>query len=306
MAIENLRSNIVNVAVSGVTRVLNLEQVLFSVVGSSTSDVYVNEGASNPVVFTIEGDFRNLIAGIRSGAMNAAPLFGAFTDVSSKVPIVVNLNKINRYIAGNNVTFSKYGTVTAFTFNLLEPLVDVLGMVGLSLYDVGIFSVNKTGNTLSAPVQANLATAATGGTIADNTYFVKVTATNAAGETIGSNEKSVTTTGGGLSTITASWAATTYATGYKVYIGTSSGAENKVATITGGSITSLVLTALPGTSGTVPVSNTAVDTRLNTQEFINIKNVTHQVPSGTNWTTTFTDASSVLYVESLQDLVGGP
>jgi S-adenosylmethionine hydrolase len=62
------------------------------------------------------------------------------------------------------------------------------------------------------------------------------------------------------------------------------------------------MTALPGTSGTVPTTNTAQI--LNTKEIVNIKNITHQVPSGANWDTTFVDASTITYLESMRDLVG--
>jgi hypothetical protein len=303
VSIENIKSNIVNVAVAGVIRQLNLAQVLFAVVGTTTSTVYVNEGS--PASFVIEGDFRNLVAGIRPGVENAGPLFGAFTDTGSgKKPIVINFNALNRFINPSTLTFGRYGTVSAFTFTLLESPADVLGNMGYSLSDVGMFFMNQTGNTLSAPVQANATTAATGGTIADNTYFLKVTAVNANGETIGSNEKSITTSGGGLSTVTAHWAVVTGATGYNVYIGTVSGSENKVASVAGGSTTSLLMTALSGTSGTVPVTNTA--TTPNVQEFVNIKNVTHQIPavrSGT-WSTLFIDGSTVLYLEAVRDLAG--
>jgi len=303
VSIENVKSNIVNVAVGGATRVLNLEQVLFAVVGATTSTVYINEGASVPANFVIEGDFRNLVAGAGGAGTNSGPIFGAFTGTVDTTisPVVINFDKLNRYVDPSTVTFSKYGTVAAFTYTLLEKPVDVLGATGHSLQDVGMFSVNKYSGFLVAPVQSAGATAGTGGTIPANTYYMKIVAKNAQGATTGSNEISVTTSGS-TSTMTANWAASTGATGYDVYVGTTAGAESVKQSV--GAVTTLTMTTLPTTAGTVPTTNTAQI--LNTQEVINIKNVTHQVPSGTNWTTTFVDASSVLYVESLQDLVGGP
>lgn len=312
MSIENVKSNIVSVAVAGVLRHLNLAQVLFVEVDNSalpiTSTVYVNEGVT-PSSFVIEGDFRNIIAGIRPGKENAGPIFGRFTDVSTTFPIVVNLNQMNRFISSTDIRFSHYGTVAAFTYDLLEPLPNVMGNVGLSIYDSWIFSVNKPNpGVVSPPVQAAAATADNGGAIPDNTYFLKVVAVNANGTTTGSNEVSVTTLGSGEgnnSTITANWTAQPDATnGFRVYIGVGAGAESSYFTAVAGT-TSLIITAIPGTAGTVPVVNTATTTGTNSQEFINVQNVTHQVASGlNNYLTTFIDATTVAYQENLADLVG--
>ncbi len=302
MSLENIKSNVVTVTVSGVNRILNLEQVLFATVGATTSVVYVNEGVT-PASFTIEGDFRNLVAGAGGGVvMNSGPLFGAFTETSGHTPVVINFDKFNRFIDASTLTFSNYGTVAAFTFTLLESVQNVLGASGLSLQDVGIFSVNKYSGFVAPPVQSAAGHAATGGLVPDDTYYLKIVAVNTNGRTIGSNEISVTTTGGGLSTITANWAASTGASGYQVFIGTASGAESSYYVV--GAVTTLLILGVPGdVSGTVPTTNTAQIP--NTQEFINAKNITHQIPSGTNWATTFVDASSVLYVESIKDLTGG-
>jgi hypothetical protein len=302
MSLENIKSNIVTVAVSGVLRQLNLGQVIFAVVGATTSTVYVNEGASVPASFIIEGDFRNLVAGAGGAGLNSGPVFGAFTETGGHTPIVINFDKLNRFQNASTLTFSKYGTVAAFTYTLLESPIDVLGNAGYSLADVGIFSLNKYGGFLAAPVQANPATAHSGGTIPDNTYYIKIVAKNAQGATVGSNEKSIVVAGtvADTSTLTANWAASTGATGYDVYVGISAGAESVKQSV--GAVTTLLMTALPGTSGTVPTTNTAQI--LNTKEIVNIKNITHQVSSGANWDTTFVDASTVTYLESMRDLVG--
>jgi hypothetical protein len=145
MSLENIKSNIVTVAVSGVLRQLNLGQVIFAVVGATTSTVYVNEGASVPASFIIEGDFRNLVAGAGGAGLNSGPVFGAFTETGGHTPIVINFDKLNRFQNASTLTFSKYGTVAAFTYTLLESPIDVLGNAGYSLADVGIFSLNKYG-----------------------------------------------------------------------------------------------------------------------------------------------------------------
>src|SRR5260370_34640479 len=66
-----------------------------------------------------------------------------------------------------------------------------------------------------APV---LATATTGGTVAAGTYWVKVTAKNAQGETTGSSASKIVTTGA-TSTITVTIFTVPNATQYNVYIG---------------------------------------------------------------------------------------
>lgn len=104
------------------------------------------------------------------------------------------------------------------------------------------------------PVQTAPATATTTGTFADGVYFMRVTGLINGAETAASNELSVTTAGGGASTVTVNWNALAGATGYKVYftaVGGGSGAEKFVQTF-GNVVTSGALTALPATAGSPP------------------------------------------------------
>jgi hypothetical protein len=71
---------------------------------------------------------------------------------------------------------------------------------------------------LMVPPAPVLATATTGGTVAAGTYWVKVTAKNAQGETLGSGVAKITTTGA-TSTITITIFTVPNATQYNVYIG---------------------------------------------------------------------------------------
>jgi len=71
---------------------------------------------------------------------------------------------------------------------------------------------------LMVPPAPVLATAATGGTVAAGTYWVKVTAKNAQGETTGSAAAKIVTTGA-TSTITVSIMTVPNATQYNVYVG---------------------------------------------------------------------------------------
>jgi len=104
------------------------------------------------------------------------------------------------------------------------------------------------------PVQTAPATAATGGTFADGVYFIKVTGLINGAETAASNELSITTAGGNVSTVTVNWTALNGATGYKVYftaVGGGVGNERFVQTF-GNVVTSGALTALPSTAGAPP------------------------------------------------------
>lgn len=99
------------------------------------------------------------------------------------------------------------------------------------------------------------AAATTGGALPASTWYYRLTATSAAGETLPSAEVSATTTTA-TSRVALSWSAPVGATGYKLYRSTTSGGETLLAVL--GAVTSYVDTgaATPGTQ-TPPASNTA-------------------------------------------------
>lgn len=78
----------------------------------------------------------------------------------------------------------------------------------------------------------------TGGTLAANTYFYTVTATIPNGETAGSNEIAVLTSGA-TSKVVLTWVAPNsgFASGYRIYRGTSIGGENVLVSVIVGSST---------------------------------------------------------------------
>jgi len=111
---------------------------------------------------------------------------------------------------------------------------------------------------LLEPVQSALSTATTGGTITAGTYKYIVTALNALGETLASNEQTIVTTGS-TSTVTVTWAAVTGATGYNLYKTAAGGATNtelKYKTV--GVVTTDIDTSPGAPSGALPTSNTAL------------------------------------------------
>lgn len=106
----------------------------------------------------------------------------------------------------------------------------------------------------SPPTLLTLVTSTSGGTLAAATYYYVITALNAAGETIKSNELSVTTTGT-TSSNTLTWTAVTGATSYRVYRGTSAAGENVY--YTPGNVVTYVDTGAANTGGSPPAANTA-------------------------------------------------
>jgi hypothetical protein len=109
-----------------------------------------------------------------------------------------------------------------------------------------------TANTVAigTPV-ITLGSAAAGGTFAAATYYWKLTATNTAGETVGSNELTATLTANQKQPI--NWTQITGANGYRLYRGTAAGAENVlVAVITGGATVTYTDLGAAGTNATVP------------------------------------------------------
>lgn len=113
--------------------------------------------------------------------------------------------------------------------------------------------------TLSCPWGFSATAQASGGSIpSGTTYYYKITATNAAGETTGSFEKSATTSAAN-SSILLQWTQTPGATGYKLYRSTSSGsygASSLLATISGGGTVSYTDTGAATSAGTLPTANT--------------------------------------------------
>jgi hypothetical protein len=105
---------------------------------------------------------------------------------------------------------------------------------------------------LSAPGTVTPTGSGSGGSLAAATYYYKVTALNAAGQTTASPECNVTTTGS-TSSVALSWTAVAGATSYRIYRGTATDAESVYYTSATNSYTD---TGSASTAGTPPGSNT--------------------------------------------------
>lgn len=110
--------------------------------------------------------------------------------------------------------------------------------------------------TLSGtPFNLTAAAVGSGGTFAAGNYFWEVTATTALGETTVSNEATATLVLNGSANL--AWnAPNNTVTGFKVYRGTASGAENVLVTTLGPTVTSFTDTNVGG-AGAPPGTNTA-------------------------------------------------
>lgn len=121
------------------------------------------------------------------------------------------------------------------------------------LNDLSRVSVIDDTTKISAPGTVTPTGSTTGGTLAANTYFWKVTALTAKGETTGSPEATATTTGA-TSSVGLAWAAITGAIGYNVYRGTVTNTENVQYFTATNSFTD---TGAATVADTVPATNTA-------------------------------------------------
>jgi hypothetical protein len=111
-------------------------------------------------------------------------------------------------------------------------------------------------SVVANPTGLSATASGSGGTLAAQTYYYVVTATNSRGETLPSNEVQATTSGS-TGSVRLTWTAVSGATGYRVYRGTASGAEKLLTSV--GSVTSYTDTgaSTPG-SQSPPTSNTAL------------------------------------------------
>jgi hypothetical protein len=115
--------------------------------------------------------------------------------------------------------------------------------------------VLQTGSGLPPPVNAAFVQADTGGSlVASTTYYYRVSAINATGESLASTETSLATSAAapGTHSMNVNWNAVSGATGYKVY-GRTTGAEQLIATV--GAVTTYLDTGV-APSGALPAATT--------------------------------------------------
>lgn len=143
-------------------------------------------------------------------------------------------------------------SVSGGKFNAASPITFPAVASGATAKAVVFY---KDAGTAPAPVANTPSTSASGGTLPAGTYYYTVTALNAGGESIASNEVSITTTGS-TSSNTVTWAASAGATGYRVYRGTASGGESVY--YAPGNVTTFTDTGGSSTAGTTPAGVNAL------------------------------------------------
>jgi hypothetical protein len=202
------------------------------------------------------------VTGVGSG-----PFTVAF-DVGTIDPQTVALMTFTSTLTGATVRIDDSPANPAMTFDLAVPPGEtgpsspLGGFIDVDFQTNGPLKTNDTvvctsRTTPSAPSGLAGTASTTGGTIPAGTYYYVVTAMVPNGETVASNEISKTTTGS-TSSVALTWNAPSGSgsTGYRVYRGTSTGAEHSlVAVISRGTQTSFtdvgnpVATASPPTTG---------------------------------------------------------
>ena len=142
-----------------------------------------------------------------------------------------------------------------------------MGLDFTAVYRVGNATVGNIGSDtighvvlpigqLPAPSGLKVVGSSSGGNLASGTYSWTVTATNANGETVASNEVSAILTGSNSSAVL-SWTRVSGATGYTLYRTSPGGESSRVATITAGSTVSYADTGPAGAPAKPPTVNTA-------------------------------------------------
>lgn len=184
-----------------------------------------------------------------SPASAAKPIYiHATTDEAGTVPtngtVGINFKVLNG-------TFGRFWQSGNFGlgYGIVDDSVNALQVLG-----GGKFTGPISTAQLVTPAKPTGTASTTGGSLAAGTWYARVVAVDALGGTtpVGTESTGVTTTGS-TSSIAWTWTATPGAVSYRIYYGTTSGAEAAYYTSTTNSFT---LTASSGTAGSPPTSNT--------------------------------------------------
>lgn len=185
---------------------------------------YVNLQATTPG--TADTGNLNITGVARAGTAVLSPRFdaaaaGALTiadTTATSVTVGKTSGTTNIGTTINGTATFKPNTNTATSFQVQNSAANPILNVDSTSGNVTISQGGLRVNGLANPASTTLTTSATGGTLAANTYYYRVSAVGMAGETqaIATAPTSVTTTGT-ASRNTISWGAVAYATSYKVY-----------------------------------------------------------------------------------------
>ena len=176
------------------------------------------------------------------------------------------------YITRANNIWAGLGIVQSSAYDIFQAAAGTTGTTTTTWTNTGSWIVHTlaltpatTGANVFTPV---LTPAITGGTLAAGTYAYRVSAWNQigtillgaiGGETLPCPEVTASVASGTSGSVALSWTAVPNALGYKVY-GRTTGAEQLIATITGGSTTTFTDTGAVTPSGALNPADTTSDT----------------------------------------------
>lgn len=164
----------------------------------------------------------------RVSAINAVGETLASAETSITLTAAQNAVNVNWGAVTGATGYRIYGNTTGG-----ELLMAAVGAVTTWLDDGSITPAGALpgANTTALATPVNAAFTAGAGTLNDGTYYYRVSAINAVGETFASAETSLAVAAGaGLNGVNVNWGAVTGATGYNIY-GRTTGAELFIATV---------------------------------------------------------------------------
>jgi hypothetical protein len=228
----------------------------------SVSSIGVNEGASAIVDHSVSSTKGFLFPGgtstLRGGITGAEGL--VYQDTTLKGITSYNNSQWSLQLAipianlpANGVeqilSISSGGTTGYSQVKAVYGVVDAYSAssTSVSMLDSAYYSGSPIIAYIAPPTNVTATAVGTGGTFAAGTYYWRVSAFNAQGESVGSLEVSATLVANGSATI--AWTASVGATSYRVYRGTSAGAESVYFSL--GNVVTFTDTGAAGTGGSV-------------------------------------------------------
>lgn len=196
-----------------------------------------------------------------------------YSAVNSNSTITFNLLNAHQLIIDNTFSISSFGHVFQGTID--HVVFTNNGGVTDATFIGGDFE--GSGGAIQQPRITS--TSATSGTLSAGTYYYRVSAVNATGETLASGEASQAV--GASGAVTINWAAITGATSYNIY-GRTQGGELKIASTASTSYTD---NGSITPSGALPTSDTSGAHVFNFGNSLGIRNVTSMgnSPGGFQW-----------------------
>jgi hypothetical protein len=239
----------------------------YSTAQSVTLSIATTTGAS--ILYTVDGSTPSCPS---TGTTYSTAISVGLTTTIKAIGCKTNYNGSSAFSALYTIQILAAPTFSPVAGSyLVGQYVTLSGPSGATLcYTVDNSTPTESGNAcsggttatyagISMPNPGSFTTATTGGTLAaSTTYYYRVSATSAAGETLAFDEVGQTTGGStSTNTVTPHWSAVTGATGYKVYCRTHN-AEQLCTTIGSGATTSWTDTGSATPSGAVPTINSTL------------------------------------------------